>query len=590
MNCMYCGAAAGHETTCPACGSDLSAQVKAIQISDSLYNRGLDKAQIRDLSGAIDLLERSLKYNKKNITARNLLGLIYFETGEVVSALSEWIISKNIKPSGNIASEYIERLQSNPERLDAINQTVRRYNRALEACRDGNEDIAEIMLKNVLSENPHLIKAYHLLALIYIKNFRWEAARSVLKKAVPIDRTNATTLRFLNEINDQIGRETLQEGEESVILLPEKNNALTRLTAAIKRLKPSKGKDRIIIDDELVDEVEDRINRAETVQPMAYGGSNAFSGLLYIILGIIMGALVVWFLVVPSVRQDASRTANEQVTELNTKIAKQTAELDEKDAALAGYDMSVATATEQLDAASSQYNHMERLITAYNAYRSGKYDMARETLQSLDAEALPIAARTMLSNLLADADTKLYNSYLEAGVAAYDSANYEEAIRQLLLAKEIKRDEYDVLLYLANSYRHSNDADNAVQTYDEIIAKFAGTQRAESAEYYKGRVQNKIMEDSFASTAAEEAAILAEQQRIAEEQARAAAEAAAAEAARQQQEQQQQQQQQQNEQNQNGEGQGDQQQSPEGQDQNAEGGQPNPEEQGQNTEGEQPNP
>ncbi|MBR3396345.1 MAG: tetratricopeptide repeat protein [Lachnospiraceae bacterium] len=570
MNCMYCGAAAGHEHTCPSCGNDLSAQVKAIQISDSLYNRGLDKAQIRDLSGAIDLLERSLKYNKRNITARNLLGLIYFETGEVVSALSEWIISKNIKPADNIAAEYIEKLQSSPERLDMINQTVRRYNRALEACRDGNEDIAEIMLKKVLSENPHLIKAYHLLALIYIKDFKWEAARSVLKKAVPIDRTNSTTLRFLNEINDQIGRETLSEGEESVIFLPEKKeNVFSRAFRKIRRLKPAPRTERLIIDDEIVDEVEERINRAETVQPMSYGGSSAVSGLLYIILGIVMGALVVWFLVVPSVRQDASRTANEQVTELNATLARQTAELDEKNAALAGYDISVTAATERLDEASSQYNNMEKLITAYNAFRSEKYDMAQSILQGMDEESLPIAARTMRSNLLSDAGVQLYNSYLAAGVAAYDSGNYPEAIKQLQIADRLRNGEYDVLLYLANSYRHSNDAQNAITIYDEIIIKFAGTQRAESAEYYKARVQNGVMEDSFASTAAEEAAILAEQQRQAEEAARAAA--AAAEAARQQQEQQQQQQ-----------------QNADGQNPNGEGAQPNPEGQTEGGQGEAP--
>ncbi len=69
------------------------------------YNLGLDKAQIPDLSVVIDMLRRSLKFNKLNIQARNLLGLVYFETGEAVSALSEWIISKNIMPEHNIASE-----------------------------------------------------------------------------------------------------------------------------------------------------------------------------------------------------------------------------------------------------------------------------------------------------------------------------------------------------------------------------------------------------------------------------------------------------------------------------------------------------
>ena len=98
---------------------------KAYLLSNLYYNQGLEKAEIRDLSGSIDLLKRSLKFNKLNIQARNLLGLVYFETGEAVSALSEWVISKNIMPEGNIAAEYIDRLQANANKLDGINQTIK---------------------------------------------------------------------------------------------------------------------------------------------------------------------------------------------------------------------------------------------------------------------------------------------------------------------------------------------------------------------------------------------------------------------------------------------------------------------------------
>lgn len=62
---------------------------------------------------------------QNNIEARNLLGLVYFETGEVVAALSEWVISKNMRPEKNIADDYINMLQSNATRLDAINQTIK---------------------------------------------------------------------------------------------------------------------------------------------------------------------------------------------------------------------------------------------------------------------------------------------------------------------------------------------------------------------------------------------------------------------------------------------------------------------------------
>ena len=174
MNCMNCGAPIGKSDYCTSCGFHVEVQKKIWQLSNTYYNLGLDKAQIRDLSGAIDLLKRSLKFNKLNVQARNLLGLVYFETGEAVAALSEWIISKNIMPENNIASEYIERLQQNANKLDVINQTIKKYNDSLQCCRKGSEDVAVIQLKKILNQNPKLIKGYHLLALIYLKKEEYE--------------------------------------------------------------------------------------------------------------------------------------------------------------------------------------------------------------------------------------------------------------------------------------------------------------------------------------------------------------------------------------------------------------------------------
>ena len=103
MNCMKCNAPLTSSAYCPRCGCNVTAQKKAAALSNLYYNQGLEKAQIRDLSGAITCLKRSLKMNKLNIQARNLLGLVYFETGEVVAALSQWVISKNMLPEGNPA-------------------------------------------------------------------------------------------------------------------------------------------------------------------------------------------------------------------------------------------------------------------------------------------------------------------------------------------------------------------------------------------------------------------------------------------------------------------------------------------------------
>ena len=99
MNCINCGAFLTDTDLdyCPHCGANVLIQKKVDYLSKLYYNQGLEKASIRDLSGAISCLKQSLAYDKRNIRARNLLGLVYFETGEVVAALSEWVISKNIQ-------------------------------------------------------------------------------------------------------------------------------------------------------------------------------------------------------------------------------------------------------------------------------------------------------------------------------------------------------------------------------------------------------------------------------------------------------------------------------------------------------------
>ena len=129
----------------------------------------MEKAGVRDLSGAIESLKISLRFNKLNIDARNLLGLIYYEMGEVVTALTEWVISKNYQPKDNLASRYLDEVQKNQARLDSVNQTIKKYNQALLYCKQNSRDLAIIQLKKVLSLNPKLVSGHQLLALLYIQ-------------------------------------------------------------------------------------------------------------------------------------------------------------------------------------------------------------------------------------------------------------------------------------------------------------------------------------------------------------------------------------------------------------------------------------
>ena len=66
--------------------------------ANSYYNRGLEMAKERNLSGAARFLKRALQFNKYHTDARNLLGLIFYEMGETSDARIQWVISINLQP------------------------------------------------------------------------------------------------------------------------------------------------------------------------------------------------------------------------------------------------------------------------------------------------------------------------------------------------------------------------------------------------------------------------------------------------------------------------------------------------------------
>ena len=371
MNCINCGAFLTDRDLdyCPHCGANVLIQKKVEYLSKLYYNQGLEKASIRDLSGAISCLKQSLAYDKRNIDARNLLGLVYFETGEVVAALSEWVISKNLKKNRNLASEYIARLQANQNRLETINDSIKKYNHALAMCREGHEDMAAIRLRKILAQNPKLIKGYHLLALIQMKNHEWNKARRTLKKAARIDKTNTTTLRFLREIDEQTGVTTRMENKRKGLF----------------------GKDN---------REKDNISGELVVKQQAYGKERSRISLFFtLVLGFVAGGAAFWLLVLPAIKQDVYRQANEQIIQYSESLSSQGVELSKaQDEAQESGD-SAEAAAKQIQEEQTRSQSYEALFNAYSYMQQDELDSAALEIQKVDESVLSDSAKGVYSTI-----------------------------------------------------------------------------------------------------------------------------------------------------------------------------------------------
>ena len=467
MRCYNCGSRLTEHDFCTNCSADVTLYKKIVSVSNLFYNRGLEKAGVRDLSGAISSLRQCLKLNKNNVEARNLLGLIYFEMGEPVAALSEWVISKNLRPKKNIADNYIEMLQSNQGRLDSINQTIKKYNLALSYCQQGNLDLAVIQLKKVLSLNPKFVQAHQLLALLYLNREEWDKAQIELIKCSKIDANNTMTLRYMQEIKNV---QTEEEGSK----------------AAPRR--------RLIAEDTITYQS----GNETIIQPMNVREPKGFSSIVNIIIGIGIGLAAAWFLILPArINIEKSgidaelKAVSEQmdvktasITELEQKITDMTTEKEELQTELEAYVGTDGT----LEATNN-------LLEAAKAYIEAPEDTETITgyLDKIDNTTLSESKMTGFTDLydllLLQIGPSVGKTYYTAGMTAYESESYQDAVDNLQKAFEYDKTNGDALFNLGNAYRKMEDAEKAIDAYKKVIELFPGTEKASRSQAYINELQ-----------------------------------------------------------------------------------------------------
>lgn len=448
MKCYMCGTLVDQEKVCPHCGSDLKIYRVILASSNLLYNTGLEQAQVRDLSGAIVSLKKSLKYNKYNTKARNLLGLVYFELGETVLALSEWVISKNLEPDNPMADRYLDEMQNTPGMLDKLNQTTKKYNQALLYCKQGSRDLATIQLRKVLSLNPKFVAGHQLLALLYIQDGKYNEARKELNIANKIDVRNTTTLRYSREVRDK---------------LKEQNQ---------KRKKPKKddvvsfqdGNDTIVMPNS---SFRDMIDSTRT-------------SVVNILVGLVLGLLICFFLVIPTIRQRASESAAASLVDTNEELTNSASNVSSLKKKVEELNQELEKYTGKADAVGSY----EKLMEAKEFFDANNLDKAGEALNSVNRDLLSERGQAMYDVIHAAVYAKILEETYNTAEQAYWKEDYnaaKESFGQVVFIDQTYHNG-DALFYLAESQWNTWDFDNAKETYQKVIDQYPNTNHARTAQ------------------------------------------------------------------------------------------------------------
>ena len=425
---------------------------KIVYQSNYWYNDGLRKAQMRDMSGAIVSLRRSLQFNRENIAARNLLGLVYYGIGEVPEALVEWIISKNLRPRDNIADYYIKNVQSSAKELETINLAIKKFNQCLVYCRQNGEDLAVIQLKQVISAHPDFLKAYQLLALVYLHTEQFSRARQVLRTARKLDTTNEITLHYIHELMQHKGRGSRRNDKKKE------------------------------------DAVEYNLGNETIIQPKHSRLKEMSSHLAVanIFIGAAIGAALIWFLVAPAVNQARSDRMNDQMREYTDKITSLEAQVSAQTRTLDNYRSTGESVAADADAAQSTRDSYEALMAVADQYDSGDYSDAAmaDTLINVNRDALGASAQALYDQISAEIYPNACESNFETGTQALASQDYQGAIDAFY--KVVRMNEgYNsgqALYNLAQAYQGNADNENAAVYYQKVVDSYGDSEYAADAQ------------------------------------------------------------------------------------------------------------
>ena len=428
---------------------------KLIYQSNLWYNDGLRKANIRDLSGAIVSLRRSLQYNRSNIAARNLLGLVYYGRGDVVEALVEWILSKNFQSHDNIANYYISKVQEVPGELEEINQAVKKFNLSLDYAAQNGEDMAIIQLKKAIAVHPAYVKAYQLLALLYLKTEQYTAARQVLRTAHKLDTTDDFTLRYMHELN-QIRKNRTVKFKEN-----EKKDQQT---------------------------VTYNIGNETIIQPVStnFKERTGLHTVLNMLIGLVVGVAVMWFLVMPAVNSSRQKELNKQTVEFSDQIATQDAQISALKKELEEYRSTSEESENAKATGESTQESYEIVMNIYKHYSDS--DMSNAAMVEELIKVNPDSLGTIGLERYNEMTEKLYPKQCEKIYSEakdnFDAENYKDAISKLTQILQMDEGYGDgaAKLLLAQSYEKSGDKDQANALYQKLVEDYKDTDIATSAQ------------------------------------------------------------------------------------------------------------
>lgn len=407
-------------------------QTKALSIK--YYNLALPYVKEDKLVYAIERLKKSVAYDKTNIPAQNLLGLVYYRMGRITDSYIHWSVSAELDSSeDNRAITYLQDILNSVDYSEKA-KAVSKFNESLKHARQGNYDMAIMRLKRGLDFNSKSVDILNLLAFCLMMQDKNNEAYKYTEKVLKIDKANPIAKTY---------QRTLRPDRLSIF---QKDDAET-------------------------------ISYNKTTANAMHKARNSRGNILYFILGIAVSAVISISLVIPSVFKSYENSLGQYETDYAVLKNTTDTELAKKDESIKNLTEENESLKSKLDSAGAKslQERVKVLAEIETNFKEGNVELSADRLVALDTTGFEGEVLQQYRKLCESVLVSAAELYFNKGQELQNKDEYDNAIE--MYNKCIKCSQsggeigYSAMYQLGRIYAAKGDNQSAAKYFTTVAEK-----------------------------------------------------------------------------------------------------------------------
>ena len=223
------------------------------------------------------------------------------------------------------------------------------------------------------------------------------------------------------------------------------------------------------------------------IMPTSYKDNTGVNVVLNLLIGLVVGVALMWFLVVPAKLRSVRSETNQEIVEYGDQISAKQAEINSLTKELEELKSQQVEEEEQPDN-SVPY---EKLIEAYTAVQEEDNEAALAALDEVDSSLLSETALAMYNQIYGPLHMEEIKTLFDEGSAAYTAGNHDEVIEKMERVVAVEEDYEDgyAMYYLARAYEAKQENAKALPLFQRFAETHPGTERARYCNQAIARLQ-----------------------------------------------------------------------------------------------------